>query len=122
MPVVDKVAAAHRDRDRVPRHRRFQRSLGFLRHVSEARDARAAPFERRPLGLLPARAGGLSLVDPGVRVVVLGVEAAVVLYDVVDAACYFFFLKAGKVFFFFFFFLREREKNEFFSVFFFSLF
>jgi len=51
----------------------------------ETHDPRAAAVQGRLFGF-PAEAGLLSLVDAGVRVVVLGVEGAVVLDDVVDAA------------------------------------
>ena len=85
MPVIDPVPAAHRHGHRVPRHRGLQRSLGLFGNVVETHDPRAAAVQGRLFGF-PAEAGLLSLVDAGVRVVVLGVEGAVVLDDVVDAA------------------------------------
>ena len=88
VPVVDKVAAADRDRDRVLGHRGLERALRLFRHGAEARDAGAAPLQGGALGLLPPAAGSLALVDARVGIVLFGVEAAPVLDDVVDAACF----------------------------------
>ena len=61
-------------------------SLTLLRYIVKARDSSATALQGGLLGLFP-EAGGFALVDARVGVVFLGVEAALVLDDVVDATC-----------------------------------